>query len=152
MAGSVLATSSMSMMPGMSMVASSAMSASMPEGTGAAAAASALTAMYVVKVSNKNGDLTYSPNSLKAPVGSLVQFQFYPKNHSVVQAAFSNPCEPINNVMSNVTGFKSGFMPTKAGDPMMPGFTIPIKDSKPIWYYCSQAMHCQAGMVGVINP
>lgn len=120
--------------------------------TGTAPAASGSMAMFVVKVSNKNLDLTFEPASFKAPVGSMVQFQFYPKNHSVVQAAFSNPCEPINNVMSNVTGFFSGHMPTTPDTPMMPAFTIPIKDTKPIWYYCSQAKHCQAGMVGVINP
>ena len=120
--------------------------------TGTASSPEASITMYVVKVSNKNADLTFEPASLKAPVGSLVQFQFYPKNHSVVQAAFTNPCEPINNVMSNVTGFFSGYMPTKPDAPIKPGFTIPIKDTKPIWYYCSQAKHCQAGMVGVINP
>ena len=35
--------------------------------------------VYIVKVSNKNGDLTFAPNNLKAAVGSLVQFHFYPK-------------------------------------------------------------------------
>lgn len=27
-----------------------------------------------------------------------------------------------------------------------------MNDTKPIWYYCGQVGHCQAGMVGVINP
>ena len=129
--------------------------AAMASGTGSASSSSASTAVYVVKVSNKGGDLTFEPNNMTAPVGSMVQFQFYPKNHSVVQAAFSNPCEPINKIMSNVTGFKSGLMPTTPDSPMMPAFTIPIKDEKPIWYYCSQmkpVSHCQKGMVGVINP
>ena len=146
LAGSVMATH---MMPSMSMGADSAMTAT---ATGTASATSPSMTMYVVKVSNKKGDLTFEPNNLTAPVGSVVQFQFYPKNHSVVQAAFSNPCEPINNVMSNVTGFFSGYMPTTLDAKMKPGFTIPIMDSKPIWYYCSQEKHCQAGMVGVINP
>ena len=140
-----LAQSSMSM----------SMSSEMPTATGTASASTASIAVYVVKVSNKNGDLTFEPDNMTAPVGSMVQFQFYPKNHSVVQAAFSNPCEPINKVMPEVTGFKSGFMPTKKDDKMMPGFTIPIMDDKPIWYYCSQKMpvnHCMKGMVGVINP
>lgn len=140
-----LAQSSMSM----------SMASEMPSATGTASASSASTAVYVVKVSNKDGDLTFEPNSMTAPVGSMVQFHFYPKNHSVVQAAFSNPCEPINKVMSEVKGFKSGFMPVKKGNKMMPAFTIPIMDDKPIWYYCSQKMpvsHCMKGMVGVINP
>lgn len=152
LASSAIAQSSMSMSMSMSSDTASAM---MPSGTGSASASSASTAVYVVKVSNKNADLVFEPNSLTAPVGSMVQFQFYPKNHSVVQAAFSNPCQPIKEVMTNVTGFKSGFMPTMANSSMMPAFTIPIKDDKPIWYYCSQkmpVMHCQKGMVGVINP
>lgn len=35
--------------------------------------------VQVVKVSNKNGDLTLEPNNITAAVGSLVQFHFYPK-------------------------------------------------------------------------
>lgn len=35
--------------------------------------------VHVVKVSNKNGDLTFEPNNLQADVGHLVQFQFWPK-------------------------------------------------------------------------
>lgn len=31
-------------------------------------------------------------------------------------------------------------------------FTITINDTTPIWYYCDHIGHCQAGMVGVINP
>ena len=33
----------------------------------------------------------------------------------------------------------------------MPTFTIKVKNTKPIWFYCSQGKHCQSGMVGVIN-
>lgn len=35
--------------------------------------------VQVVKVSNKNGDLTFTPNNITAAVGSFVQFQFHPK-------------------------------------------------------------------------
>lgn len=35
--------------------------------------------VQVVKVSNKNGNLTFAPNNITAAVGSFVQFQFYPK-------------------------------------------------------------------------
>jgi len=32
-------------------------------------------------------------------------------------------------------------------------FTYEVKNaSQPAWFYCSQGKHCQAGMVGVINP
>lgn len=35
--------------------------------------------VHIVKVSNKKGELTFEPNDLKAAVGSMVQFHFYPK-------------------------------------------------------------------------
>ncbi|KAL8956141.1 MAG: hypothetical protein Q9193_006253 [Seirophora villosa] len=38
--------------------------------------------MHVVKVSNKTGALTFEPNNLQAAAGSMVQFQFYPKEHT----------------------------------------------------------------------
>lgn len=35
----------------------------------------------------------------------------------------------------------------------LPTFTITIDDpSKPKWFYCALANHCETGMVGVINP
>lgn len=35
--------------------------------------------VQVVKVSNKNGNLTFAPNNITAAIGSFVQFHFYPK-------------------------------------------------------------------------
>ncbi|MCJ1335636.1 hypothetical protein MMC09_000908 [Bachmanniomyces sp. S44760] len=117
-----------------------------------AAAPTSSTTVHVVKVSDKGGDLKFIPDVIQANPGDMVQYQFYPKNHSVVESTFANPCVPINNIQPNVTGFFSGFMPVAADAAMMPTFTIPITDTKPHWFYCSQAKHCQAGMVGVINP
>ena len=77
-----------------------------------------------------------------------------PQNHSVVQSTFDNPCIPIQNVMPNKTdAFFSGFMPTAAapGNSSLLTYTIRVPDNKPIWFYCSQAKHCQGGMVGAIN-
>jgi len=48
--------------------------------------------------------------------------------------------------------FFSGFMPTaNASRSSVLTYTIRVKDTKPMWYYCSQGKHCQAGMVGAIN-
>lgn len=33
----------------------------------------------------------------------------------------------------------------------MPVFTVLVKDTNPVWFYCATAKHCQAGMSGVIN-
>ena len=126
-----------------------------PTGTSGATppVSSAMVPVHVINVSSMNGSLTYSPASTMIPKGHMVQFQFWPMNHSVVQAAFSNPCEPISDVMPNVTTFYTGYMPVKPTDMMRPAMTMMIKDDKtPFWYYCSQKDHCQKGMVGVINP
>jgi plastocyanin len=123
-----------------------------PSSTSSAMSATGSVAVHVIKVSDKNGSLIYSPASIHVPVGDMVQWHFYPKNHSIVQAAFSNPCTPISNVMPNVTTFFSGYMPVKATDQDMPALTMMVKDALPFWYYCSQGKHCQKGMVGVINP
>lgn len=89
--------------------------------------------------------LTFSPNSLNASKGDTVTFHFYPQSHSVVQATFAAPCQPMSS------GFFSGFVPTSSGVANKT-FMITIEDAtKPIWYYCSRGSHCQSGMVGVIN-
>ncbi|KAI9802160.1 MAG: hypothetical protein M1833_002081 [Piccolia ochrophora] len=101
--------------------------------------------VHVVKVSNKKGDLTFTPADIKAAVGDLVQYQFYPKS------TFDQPCQPISKSTPGVQGFKSGFMPTTPDAKEVPVFTVLVNDTKPIWFYCSQGKHCQSGMVGVIN-
>ncbi|KAL9613004.1 MAG: hypothetical protein Q9167_002437 [Letrouitia subvulpina] len=125
--------------------------ASAPASAGSATP-SGMVKVHVVKVSNKKGDLKFEPNSMDVNPGEAVQFHFYPKNHSVVQSTFDQPCVPISNIMPQTKGIFSGFMPVKPTDAMMPSFTIVINDTKPIWYYCSQGDHCQDEMVGVINP
>lgn len=57
----------------------------------------------------QNG-FTFSPNSLTAPVGSQVEFTFFGPEHSVVQASFDKPCQPVND-----TAFFSGFITTSSG-------------------------------------
>lgn len=103
-------------------------------------------------VTNQTG-LKFWPSNIQADVGSMVQFQFWVGNHTVTQSNFDNPCIPINNVNSSAVGIYSGYMPVGASADMsmIPTYTVTIKDTKPIWIYCSQAKHCQAGMSMVIN-
>ncbi|TVY89662.1 putative GPI-anchored cupredoxin [Lachnellula willkommii] len=107
-----------------------------------AAAASAAT----IKVSVGQNGLTYTPNDITANVGDSVEFDFFPKNHTVTQSSFADPCHPLAG------GFFSGFVPTTATT-LGSTFTITVKDTKPVWIYCSQTEgnHCQAGMVAAIN-
>ncbi|KAF2797171.1 Cupredoxin [Melanomma pulvis-pyrius CBS 109.77] len=129
----------------------SAPAAQAPAASGAAAPAEGQVNTHVVQVGA--GGLTFSPSNVIAQPGDLVQFQFNPKNHSVVQSTFDNPCIPIQNILANKTdAFFSGFMPTAVNSTAKPlTYTIRVMDTKPVWFYCSQAKHCQSGMVGAIN-
>lgn len=106
--------------------------------------------VHVVKVGSMNGSITFTPNDLKAKVGEMVQFQFAPKNHSVVQSTFDAPCQPISE-NSNNKGLFSGYMPVEASAETAPTWTIQVANETPMWLYCSQGKHCQNGMVMVIN-
>lgn len=106
--------------------------------------------VHVVRVGAMNGSLAYYPNNIKAAVGDMVQFQFAPNNHTVTQSTFDIPCQPIA-ANSNVTGIYSGFMPVSASSTTTPTYTIMVKNTTPMWLYCSQGKHCQNGMTMVIN-
>ncbi|ERF69068.1 hypothetical protein EPUS_01024 [Endocarpon pusillum Z07020] len=108
-----------------------------------------MVSVQVVQVSNMNASLKFYPEEIRAEAGSMVQFQFYPRNHTVTQSTFDRPCEPINNIMPNVTGINSGPMPPVNN--MMKVFTIMINDTRPLWMYCATGDHCEKGMVMVIN-
>ncbi|KAK3370862.1 Cupredoxin [Lasiosphaeria ovina] len=99
-----------------------------------------------------NGTLTFSPNTITALVGEMVQFQFVAGNHTVTQSTFDAPCQPISQ-HSNITGFHSGFQPAAASvaTGMIPTYTIMLNNTNPIWVYCAQGKHCESGMSLVIN-
>jgi len=88
---------------------------------------------------------TFNPDTIHIPAGGIVEFHFYPGDHSVAQAAFKNPCHPMSD-----TSFFSGFM--GSANDGKPVWSLTVNDTNPVWFYCGQVGHCQAGMVGVINP
>ncbi|KAL5593961.1 hypothetical protein BROUX41_001013 [Berkeleyomyces rouxiae] len=96
--------------------------------------------------------LKFSPDTITAPVGSVVQFQFMGGNHTVTQSSFDGPCVPISE-SSSTAGFHSGFVPAAASVAKgeIPVYSITVKDTKPLWVYCAQGKHCQSGMSMVIN-
>jgi len=110
--------------------------------------------VHVIQVGDNEGNLKFYPEELDVPVGELVQFQFYPLNHSVAQSTFADPCIPISESASGngTNGFFSGFMPVKKTDTFMPTFTVLVNQTAPLWFYCATGPHCQRGMSGVINP
>ncbi|KAJ3574001.1 hypothetical protein NP233_g2072 [Leucocoprinus birnbaumii] len=98
----------------------------------------------------QNNTLTYSPESVNAQAGDTISFRFLSKNHTVTQSTFADPCQPLT---SPVPGVNSGFMPVPAGSTSFPQWTITLEDaSSPLWFYCAQTGHCQAGMVFALNP
>ncbi|KAJ5980301.1 hypothetical protein N7481_007599 [Penicillium waksmanii] len=106
---------------------------------------SASASSNTVSVDVGEDGFTFNPATVNVPKGGVVEFNFYPGDHSVVQAAFNNPCHPLSD-----TSFFSGFM-ADAHDGK-PVWSLTVNDTNPIWFYCGQVGHCQAGMVGVINP
>jgi plastocyanin len=70
----------------------------------AAAAASQATATTTIINVGQNG-LAFSPNSVTASVGDILEFHFFAGDHSAGLADFSSPCKPSAN-----GGFFSGFM------------------------------------------
>src|ERR1700744_6514513 len=73
---------------GTSTAATSAAS-SAPASTSAAAAS-------VPTIVVAQGGLTFTPNTVTAPMGSQVVFQFANAGHTVTQANFNAPCVPSN--------------------------------------------------------
>ncbi|KUJ11344.1 uncharacterized protein LY89DRAFT_689215 [Mollisia scopiformis] len=98
--------------------------------------------------------LNFNPHEITgAAVGDIIEYRFYPQNHSVARAAFGpNPCIPYEDTGAGLVGFWSGFQPIAVvlNDP--PIFRVRVNDTAPIFYYCSAPNACFEGMIGVINP
>ena len=105
--------------------------------------ASALAANHDILASQTG--LSFTPNVTTAAVGDTPTFHFYPGKHNVVRGSFEIPCNYTSGA------FYSGFVVPLMGESDQV-FTVNVNDTEPIWYYCSEWMHCQLGMVGVVNP
>ncbi|KAL1600202.1 hypothetical protein SLS59_005825 [Nothophoma quercina] len=132
-------------------------------GLAQAMTASAATMMVTVAANNQ---FQFTPNSVTAQPGDMVAFNFVAQNHSVASSTANNPCQPEKNAIfsdfqpipGNPNGSPNGGNGggknknnnRQAGN--TPMFMVPITDTDPIYIYCSQAQHCQQGMVMVINP
>ncbi|KAK3307381.1 uncharacterized protein B0T15DRAFT_530029 [Chaetomium strumarium] len=96
----------------------------------------------------KNG-LTFEPNVIHAHQGDVIEFRFWPRNHSVVAGTFDSACHPASE-----GGFYSGFFSTQQGTVNPQVFRVTVSHTNPVPIYCSQnnSQHCKNGMVAVINP
>lgn len=52
------------------------------------------SATHTVKVGPMEAPHQYVPHSVNASIGDTILFEFYPRNHSVVQADYKVPCVP----------------------------------------------------------
>lgn len=72
-------------------------------------AGQAIAATTIPVAVGKNG-LTFEPNVTHGQQGDIVEFRFYPRNHSAVFGDFNSGCTP-----GGQGGFFSGFFPTQQG-------------------------------------
>jgi plastocyanin len=82
-----------------------------------ASAAGALSTgkVFDVNVGNLKAELIFEPDTVLASVGDIINFHFYPINHSVAQSSFDKPCQPLEGGVGQIPIF-SGFLPAKGGE------------------------------------
>ncbi|GKT87436.1 extracellular serine-rich protein [Colletotrichum tofieldiae] len=51
------------------------------------------------------GGLRFDPDNVVAEIGDIIEWHFLPRNHSVVESNFADPCTPL----ADGTSFFSGF-------------------------------------------
>nr|CEG04607.1 unnamed protein product [Fusarium clavum] len=95
----------------------------------------------------------FTPNDIKADVGDIIEYRFYPDAHWVIRGDYDNPCIPYEYVDTNREGFSSGPEPVKAITDDAPRYRVRVNDTKPIFFYCGATGSCvRYHMMGVVNP
>lgn len=112
---------------------------------GALFAPMALAATMDIDVGEKG--FVFDPDTVTAAVGDVLNFHFYPGDHSVASSDFANPCSPAaqNPVWS-------GFINPSGSGEASTMFSLTVNSTDPMWFYCAQVGHCAAGMAMVVNP
>ncbi|KAL8930220.1 MAG: hypothetical protein Q9208_000837 [Pyrenodesmia sp. 3 TL-2023] len=94
--------------------------------------------------------LVFSPSSVMAAAGDMVEFTFMSMNHTLTQSTFPKPCVKMQG------GVDSGFLPNPNNTiSPPPTYMFQVQDTKPTWWYCKQkkpTSHCGKGMTFSINP
>ncbi|KZZ93306.1 extracellular serine-rich protein [Moelleriella libera RCEF 2490] len=91
--------------------------------------------------------LVFTPPSVTAEKGDVLEYHFYKMMHSVALGQFANGCTPATQ-----GGFFSGVIRTAGDGPNPKVFRVTVNNTEPIAFYCTVLRHCQSGMVGVVNP
>ncbi|KXG54284.1 Cupredoxin [Penicillium griseofulvum] len=108
---------------------------------------------HTIQAGPKSDPHQFSPTSIKAKVGDIVVFEFYPTNHSVVQAEYLAPCVPASG---NIF-YSEPFADFNLHDGQLvgppPTWSLRVNNTEPTFFYCTAVDSCiKNGMVGVINP
>jgi len=106
----------------------------------------ALSSAATIQIAVGKDGLVFTPNSVTAAKGDIIEYQFFPPTHSVNMADFNNPCMPAAS-----GGFGSGAFTTSNGMNSNV-FQVTVNSTDPIFFYCGFPTHCETGMVGAINP
>ncbi|KAI0169178.1 hypothetical protein GGR52DRAFT_510595 [Hypoxylon sp. FL1284] len=93
---------------------------------------------------------TFLPNTVKAAVGDIIQFQFSSGNHTVTQSTQDAPCQPMQATVA--TAIHSGHIPFQDGDTEVGTFNMPVTNADTMFLYCATGPHCQEGQVMIVNP
>ena len=93
---------------------------------------------------------TFVPNTVKAAVGDIIQFQFSNGNHTVTQSAADAPCQPLQATVP--TAIHSGHIPFQDGQTTVGTFNMPVTSTDTMFLYCATGPHCQEGQVMIVNP
>ncbi|KAI1469232.1 uncharacterized protein F4812DRAFT_323070 [Daldinia caldariorum] len=95
----------------------------------------------------------FSPDTIHANPGDTIRFNFYPRNHSVVRAAFKKPCIPWELTNGPAETFFSGPIEQDTLESPIPSWDLQVDSTDPVFFYCSAPGSCiDWKMVGVINP
>ncbi|KAL2351036.1 hypothetical protein BJ546DRAFT_954474 [Cryomyces antarcticus] len=80
----------------------------------ATATATTSSAVQTHTITVGKGDNKFVPDVVLANVGDIIQYQFFPPNHSVARAEYLSPCIPYEDTGVDKVGFFSGFQAVDA--------------------------------------
>ncbi|KAG6006414.1 hypothetical protein E4U21_007080 [Claviceps maximensis] len=112
----------------------------------AAATLIALAAADTIMITATSNN-TFSPDSVMAMPGDVLEFHFQSGNHSVEAGDYGCPCFPL----SDGIGFSSGLFDIKACEDDKV-FRVTLATADTLVFYSSQGDDCFKGMVGIVNP
>lgn len=84
---------------------------SSPSSSSSEAASSSSNGPITHTVDVAKGGFTFVPDVILAKKGDVIEFNFFPDNHSVVRAEYGYPCIPYELTGVDKIGFFSGFKP-----------------------------------------